>query len=1275
MGLVASSREFLNHESPYTRQSPNYNGDLSVDAEDKIARDNAASMWCLRVIRIPSGGEIEVTYEADDYQVVQEKTAGQMVKILGTVKDPGDSELSDRISKNYTRVVFELEKPVTSLEELEAYVEGLDQVYFKTYQRLKKPEGYGTGVGTKTSENSFEHDYVEGYAELKSGTNVGFLDDDVTAGGPYTRAYIELEQTPISDKGASTWGNTHPFRKAGWQYLRVNRADLFQQPNESLDAVANVSDMLNVYSILQDLLSGSMQMLMGYYNYANVNGFCKKLKLSGSYAKPSYLRLNSPDGQKFGGGHRVAKIVVRDSWDDISSYANSEREYGTVYEYTLTDKTSSGVAAYEPRIGGEENPHKQPLRYEEERGFKNRDNNLYVEGPVGEMYYPGPSVGYSRVTVKSLEYDNQNVQKLGTGFSVSQFYTAKDFPTRVHRTEIEELEFKIPGWLPLVGAKPIQYQAYSQGFAVHRNDMHGKPKRNETWSQGANVLTDQPTTSETYFYHEESPEANGTRNLKSEVNVLIADGYTIVGELGKTISNSVFMRENFISTESLGTDLNLTIAMDEDTYTPWFLGTTPVVIEPAWIIPHAVPSISSTKARFRSVASTKVINKKGIVSHVIRQNGNSINRADNLAYDAETGQAVVTTVQNNFDAPVYTYNMPAHWSHEGMEGAYQNSRLVFSPSEIAAAGITVDDLGYLFYEGDVLMDEAGLKGWVHEVGGGKADVYDENNNLVTWGNFISATTGYVRVIRSGMRNQQGVTAAQVVALSDPSQAAEMGLFAKYNATTTTSRLGTALTPALDCFTQIASPGTFSTDDKAPFHLLINATYNSGEDLFEPSSPCAAIIEFDQRVVSDPATPATLASVFVGGIQNYNLFKAGNKVLAIHQTNNHTVIGKWQEIGADATCWNQCAADVLDASAGNFDDNWTYDETGLDWPANYSASNEYRYGHKGVYRAKDSYVFQIDRKQTESGPVANIPGANSQIRYDGTYEKFKFFEHSQPEAPNKPWKRVSTVTMYSHNGNALENMDALDIHSSALYGYDWQLPTAVSANARYCEIGFDGFEDYGSTVYNSLLAGQGHGHLTFTAGTGTPVLSSDESHTGAQSLKIPATESIKHVSPVMSTVGTSTLTSQVLDNDQKYLVTAWVKTDEEATLMVYQYSGGSFTTNATTGKGKASDFKNAIEGWKRLELWFETGTNVDQVEISVVAGTADVYVDDIRLMPYDSEMKTYVYDPVTHWLEAELDAQHYATFYNYDLDGNMVQVKKETARGIQTISTNTSNVRR
>ena len=80
-----------------------------------------------------------------------------------------------------------------------------------------------------------------------------------------------------------------------------------------------------------------------------------------------------------------------------------------------------------------------------------------------------------------------------------------------------------------------------------------------------------------------------------------------------------------------------------------------------------------------------------------------------------------------------------------------------------------------------------------------------------------------------------------------------------------------------------------------------------------------------------------------------------------------------------------------------------------------------------------------------------------------------------------------------------------------------------------------------------------------------------------------------------------------------------------------------------------------------------------MEVKLVAHSdVDTYFDDIRIHPFNGSMKSYVYDGETFWLTSELDDNNYATFYEYDEEGGLIRIKKETARGIVTIQETRSN---
>ncbi len=97
----------------------------------------------------------------------------------------------------------------------------------------------------------------------------------------------------------------------------------------------------------------------------------------------------------------------------------------------------------------------------------------------------------------------------------------------------------------------------------------------------------------------------------------------------------------------------------------------------------------------------------------------------------------------------------------------------------------------------------------------------------------------------------------------------------------------------------------------------------------------------------------------------------------------------------------------------------------------------------------------------------------------------------------------------------------------------------------------------------------------------------------------------------------------------------------------------------------------IDGWQRVQGNFSIPANAAYMKIQLQnnssgAAASNAYFDDVRVLPFDSNMKSFVYDPITQRLMAELDENNYATFYEYDTEGGLVRVKKETVRGVYTI---------
>ena len=89
----------------------------------------------------------------------------------------------------------------------------------------------------------------------------------------------------------------------------------------------------------------------------------------------------------------------------------------------------------------------------------------------------------------------------------------------------------------------------------------------------------------------------------------------------------------------------------------------------------------------------------------------------------------------------------------------------------------------------------------------------------------------------------------------------------------------------------------------------------------------------------------------------------------------------------------------------------------------------------------------------------------------------------------------------------------------------------------------------------------------------------------------------------------------------------------------------------------------IEGWQQYEVVLSTKAN-SKLGLQLPSG---YYYDDIRITPFAANSKAFVYDPVSRQLNAQLDENNFATYYEYDAEGNLIRTKKETEQGIITIA--------
>lgn len=717
---LRSSCAAPNINFPYTRQ--------------KDSTDQFAYAWHLTDIKLPSGGRIEVDYEADDYAYVMEKDAMEMVQLagIGNSKD-FNGELADLNNTVYTNgkyneyLYFPLRTSVNNNAEL---------------KRLYWPENGILQHKCKVYiKNNGEYEYINGYTNIE---DMGLVPGNSDYG------YIKMEPDTI-------WGGAKvsPIAKNAWAFIHGNLSEKIYEKDVNPETPVDAVKVLG--AAYKDIIS----MIKGKYKRMRSDGFARKIDLS-----KSFIRLRSPDGQKKGGGSRVKQVRMIDNWANQTS-GEASSTYGMVYDYGMPnpdatspiDSISSGVAAYEPHIGAEENPYKQPLYYNffKKPQLKLGKESKYIEGPIGESFFPGASVGYSRITVRSLA-SAQN-EGTGTGYNVNEFYTTKDFPVKVEMTSmIPEKIVKGKNILKFLMNVYNDRHFATQGFVVKTNNMAGKQKAVWAYDKyGERISGTQ------YNYNVKEGVED---ELDNTIKVLNKDGHVeekIIGQMDDIVIDTRYS-QNESWQANIGTNLDF-----------FMIGPVPIPI-PSGFTPY-----KSQKNSLKSLSVTKVIQQYGILKSTEAYDEQSKVVTKNMLWDAVSGEVLLTKTENEFRDGLFNMKYPAYFAYDNMGAAYQNDGLILKDKIIDHGVISFnsnDSADNYFALGDHLLMELNdyttnisggtvdtakkvVHGWVKGIKGHQAYIINRDGAPVL-GEFTS-----VRVLESGRTNQLDEIAYSYTARSQP----------------------------------------------------------------------------------------------------------------------------------------------------------------------------------------------------------------------------------------------------------------------------------------------------------------------------------------------------------------------------------------------------------------------------------------------------------------------------------------------------------------------------
>ncbi|MCH2200027.1 MAG: hypothetical protein MK081_14715 [Flavobacteriales bacterium] len=1328
-----------------------------VDQNDANLDDEAA-MWSLNAINLPSGGRIEVDYEVDDYAFVQDRKAMQMYKVAG-FSETSSSSISNQLysgslggtEHKWIHIDFVQQNGDFQSRWSEMYQDLLDQpIYFRSFMN----------VGGPNSEEAFE--WVEGYCYICSEET---SPTPTLVSGDNYRGALKLERVSIKGIGdgsenvcSQDIAMAHPWSMAGWNYARtyLPKVALGLPDNDAYDDEADFS-LQNVLDFLSSGYVGSQieNMIHGPYRDMRSRKLSREVDLD-----RSWVRLNNVGGRKKGGGLRVKEIRLVDNWSNMTSQEKS-MIYGQRYEYVLEDgTTSSGVASFEPFMS-KENPFVEPIFMHKEIALV-PDESAFIEGPIGKSLYPSAQVGYSRVVTTPVTYEPWTdgayipieVNDHGTGYSVDEFYTAKDFPTISRATDLGMIEKKgqVMQALNFISRNEV---TASQGFIVEVNDMHGKPRSSKQFS----TISDQAISGTTYVYNlteasvnvDGTPEElNGDADAWSEVNfstldnvvtVINADGTTEEREIGVEMDVSVDFRESKTEVSSYGVEANV--------------GSFWAAIFPA-IIPTAYPTYRYNRQQFRSATITKMVSRQGILrSTVVEEDGVYVT-TKNLAYDAITGEVLLTETVDEYGDNIYNFSYPSHWAYSGMEPAYNNIGYTWSQLQVTNGSVESNALSYLESGDEIWMsfpdedNETDRLVWFWDGSDGTNDpatqgLIDESGQ---WINVTNASNVFFKVIRSGKRNQQAVPIGSVVCKTNPLPVGTGTIAFSYDGVNPDNpqivqasvnefdqkwrtygqfdlgaigvceetALGTELMDFLNAYVdnELASA---TVGQAVPYDFNSLTWLSNFQNMFNyPGylSSCGAInVDIQDLVLWVKITASNdLLMWFVEQGKPFNetqpdlhfrFFMSSDLTNIVDVQlgvawDENTELGYYSFLTATDQNDQVYFGEVIRG------DCWPEGELVDCPPPSLSCSpsvgdivNPYQLGLRGNWRSKRGRVYYGDRDAYDQfSDVTYTPEDGLFSLFDDfwTYNGSSWVKDNNADSK---WTWTSEISNYDPLGGEVENYNPLHIYSSAVYGYAGTLPLLVSNNADYQDVAFDGFEDYNYTPGTSDC---GLPHFRFDDFYSN--LTQEESHSGRYSIKVIAQESasatrllisspvegLSHddwpytfknrdvlgtFGPRMYDRGEFIANETLVSEDRRFVFSYWVHEEDFNSDVDFTFNSHSpFINVAGTNILDFSTLKVSpiIDGWQQRTVEFTIpASSSGEIVIGFTGDVVDntvTYFDDIRILPFNASLKSFVYDPMTLRLMAELDENNFATFYEYDLEGRLLRVKKETERGIMTI---------
>lgn len=576
--------------------------DLKTGIDQTPIANFDPAAWQLKRIALPSGGEIHVQYEQDDYAYVQDKPAHVMARLKGSA--------DGKRSKFYLDLSELGTSESEALQMLKAYYKdnpkGVKKIYFKFLYAL---------IGDKTPElGNCNTDYITGYADIVSvGTDSGGLYIEIGGSGAHALPYQVCED-----------------------FVLTQRAGKINMQGSCDPSLSGVKDKLNPDP------KGMVKQLV---NMVGTNLFpsltCKNIR-----PEFSYFKIPFP-GNKKGGGLRVKRLLTYDKGLEGQPVLYGSEYVYRKYDASLKKWRSSGVATNEPGSMREENALVDFIARGKQSWVSKiiaGEDKQQAEGPLGESIMPAPSVGYAEILVKNIHSG-----KTSTGFTIKEYFTAKEYPVIASASEMDMKTQLIPVNAGLVNINTSNVWA-TQNYLFKLNNMHGQIKRVATYTGTYNEeqgLLNQALSSEQVYEYFEPGEPIPVQEQQGGGTKLMYPGK----ETDITLAHK--------SVKDAYIDVNVEFDVQ----------VAPIIFFPLFYATF-FPSLTKSDVGLHTYATSKVVRYPAIMKRVSSYRDGMKQSSEHLAFDKFTGQPVLTKTEDEVKGQYVNREAMVSWLYPLLGAKY-----------------------------------------------------------------------------------------------------------------------------------------------------------------------------------------------------------------------------------------------------------------------------------------------------------------------------------------------------------------------------------------------------------------------------------------------------------------------------------------------------------------------------------------------------------------------------------------------------------------------------